>query len=157
MPPDILLSIGSGFCGKLKSPRRPLRTVRKMGIGSHLKAFYRIAVDHIESSLDSEQAWRTYLALVSPEKDQWWRYRRLNVELNEAPPKLDDVDSMPELQRTARHRWKSDEECVTSIAKQLVASSFFFERKRLETIEDESIVCSGISKLHPQTHLLTCH
>ena len=143
LPPDILLSIGSGHCGKLKGPRRPLRTARKTGIGSHVKAFYRIAVDHIESSLDSQKAWRDYLALVSPEKDQRWRYRRLNVELDEAPPKLDDVDSMPELQLTARHRWTLDEECYTSIAQQLVASSFFFEMDRLETQEDESIVCSG--------------
>lgn len=146
LPPDMLLSIGSGFCGRLTSPRRPLRTARRTGIGSNVKAFYRIAVDHIESSLDSEKAWRDYIALVSPEEDQRWRYRRLNVELDEAPPKLDDLDSLSDLQADARRRWASDRE-IKSIAQRLVASSFFFQKKnRLETLEDESIKCSGIAR-----------
>lgn len=157
LPPDILLSIGSGFCGKLKGPRRPLRTARKTGIGSHVKAFYRIAVDHIESSLDSEKAWKQYLALVSQDEDEHCRYRRLNVELPEAPPKLDEVDSMEDLQLKTSHRGTLDEEKITSIAQQLVASSFFFEKDRLETLEDDSIACSGIFKQRLQVLLLTHH
>lgn len=147
LPPDMLLSIGSGFCGKYKRPRRPVRTARRIGIGSNVKAFYRIAVDHIESSLDSEKAWRDYISLVSPERDQCWRYRRLNLELDEAPPKLDEVECLSELQMDARRRWASDKE-IKSIAQCLVASSFFFEfdKTRLETLDDESIKCTGISQ-----------
>lgn len=60
LPPDILLSIGSGCCQNLATPKRSPKTSRKLGIGSNVKALFRIAVDHIESSLDSEKAWRDF-------------------------------------------------------------------------------------------------
>ena len=145
LPPDILLSIGSGFCRKLTSVKRPSTTTPRTGIGSNLKAFFRIAVDHIESSLDSEKAWRDYLEVLSPGPEQRWRYTRLNVELKEAPPRLDDVGSMEDLQQETMRQWKWDNR-ITDVAQHLIATCFYFEKTRIEVaLEDDSYVCSGRS------------
>lgn len=143
--PDILLSIGSGCCQYLTSSQRPLKTGRKLGIGSNLKALFRIAVDHIESSLDSEKAWREFLdrlpvAPLSTERD---RYRRFNIELDEAPPKLDDVDSMKELRELTRKQWNWDER-ISYTAQQIIATSFYFEKAKVERSNDQSYNCTGL-------------
>jgi len=142
LPPDILLSIGSGCCQTLPTPKRPSKAVRRHGIGSNIKAYYRLAVDHIESSLDSERIWREYLEGLSPSQEQKRRYRRLNVELEEAPPKLDDVDSIDELQNTARKQWSRDPR-ISDVAQDLIASSFYFEKVKLATEDDGSYACTG--------------
>lgn len=142
LPPDILLSIGSSCCQTLPTPKRPSKAVRRRGIGSNIKAYYRIAVDHIESSLDSEKIWREYLERLSPSQEQRCRYRRLNVELEEAPPKLDDVDSIDELQTAARKQWSRDSR-ISDVAQDLIASSFYFEKVKVATEDDESYICTG--------------
>lgn len=145
LPPDILLSIGSGYCRNLTSAKRPSKTTPRIGIGSNLKAFFRIAVDHIESSLDSEKAWRDYLEILSPGPEQRWRYARLNVILEEAPPRLDDVGRMEDLQQETMRQWKWDER-IPYTAQHLIATCFYFEKTRIEVaVEDDSYVCSGMS------------
>ena len=148
LPPDILLSIGSGCCQTVSSPssKRPSKPSRKHGIKSNLKAFYRIAVDHIESSLDSERIWREYLERLSPSQEQRRRYRRLNVELDEAPPKLDDVDSIDELQDITRRQWSRDPR-ISDVAQDLIASCFYFEKAKVVFEEDESYTCTGMFRV----------
>lgn len=145
LPPDILLSIGSGCCRNLTSPKRPQKTSRKLGIGSNLKTMFRIAVDHIESSLDSEKAWREFLERlpISTDSAERERYRRFNLELNGAPPKLDDVDSMGELGNFARFQWSWDER-ISYTAQQLIATSFYFEKAKVESYNDQSYMCTGL-------------
>ena len=141
LPPDILLSIGSGYCRSLSSPKRPSKMIRRRGIGSNLRAFYRIAVDHVESSLDSEKIWQEYIERLSPSQEQRRRYRRLNVELGEAPPKLDDVESIDELQDVTRRQWSRDPR-ISDVAQDLIASCFYFEKAKVVE-EDESYSCTG--------------
>ncbi len=115
--------------------------VRKRGIGSNLKAFYRIAVDHIESSLDSEKIWQEFIERLCLSQEHRRRYRRLNVELEEAPPKLDDIDSIDELQDVTRRQWRRDPR-ISDVAQDLIASCFFFEKAKVVE-EDESYSCTG--------------
>lgn len=144
LPPDILLSIGSGCCQNLATPKRSPKTSRKLGIGSNVKALFRIAVDHIESSLDSEKAWRDFAERLSvfpsAERD---RYRRFNIELDEAPPKLDDVESMKELRNIVKKQWNWDER-ISYTAQQLIATSFYFEKAKVESSKDHSFTCTGL-------------
>ena len=142
LPPDLLLSIGSGCCQKLPSPKRPSKAARRRGIGSNLKACYRLAVDHIESSLDSEKIWREYLERVPPSQEQKRRYIRLNVLFEEAPPKLDEVDSIDELEDFTRKQWSRDPRIV-DVAQDLIASCFFFENAKVDFGVDDSYTCTG--------------
>ena len=152
LPPDILLSIGSGCCQTLSSPERPFKAIRRHGIRSNLKAFYRRAVDSIESSLDSENIWREYLERLSPSQEQRRRYRRLNVRLEEAPPKFDDVDNIDNLQDATRRQWNRDPQ-ISDVAQDLIASSFYFEKAKVVMEEDESFTCTGMCDSH--NHLQT--
>lgn len=148
LPPDILLSVGSGWCSTLRSPTRVPRPNRRTGIGSYFKALVRIAVDHIESSLDSEKAWENYLDIICQQPGPHCPYRRLNVDLEEPPPKLDDVDSLDELRELAKQQWTRDER-ITSTARCLIASCFYFERLNVETLEDGSVSCTGLAHSQP--------
>ena len=143
MPPDILLSIGSGYCLKLTSSMHSSRNSARLGVGSNLKAMYRNAVDHVHSSVDSEKAWRGYIERLLPLPEQRFRYRRLNIELDEAPPKLDDFESMEGLEEETRRQWSLDER-IQYVAQHLVATIFYFEKTRVEHLEDDSYICSGM-------------
>lgn len=145
LSPDILLSIGSGCCQNLETPKRPPKTSRKLGIGSNVKALFRIAVDHIESSLDSEKAWREFRERLSvlPDSAERERYRRFNIELDEAPPKLDDVESMKELRNIVKKQWNWDER-ISYTAQQLIATSFYFEKAKVESSKHLCFTCTGL-------------
>lgn len=148
LPPDILLSVGSGHCSSLRLPSRLPKPTRRTGIGPNFKALYRIAVDHIESSLDSERAWHNYLELISPHPDQQCPYRRLNIDLEHSPPKLDDVGSLEELQDLAKRHWVRDEG-IASTARRLIASCFYFEKSKLKPLDDELVSCTGLARYQP--------
>jgi len=140
--PDLLLSVGSGYCKALKTDRRQPTAIRRLGISSNIKALYRIAVDHIESSLNSEAAWQTYMEVLAPADDERYRFQRFNVELEGEPPKLDDVDSMDNLEDTARKQW-SRKDRIVQVAHHIIATCFFFEKTRVEPLGDGSFECTG--------------
>lgn len=146
--PDILLSVGSGVCNRNrdKTPQsRSPPSTNQRGVMSYVKHLYRIAVGHIESSLDSEQAWKAYIKLVNPSCDQKFRYQRLNLILEEAPPKLDDVDCLPKLEKSVKAQMRGNSK-VIDIAHHLVASCFFFEKtSKVNMIHDGFAVCKGKS------------
>lgn len=142
MPPDIHLSVGSG-CNPaiktLKSPGRP-----RLGMVSNFKTLCRIAVNHIESSLDSERAWNKYLEILTPSDADRFRFKRLNVHLDVDPPKLDDVNSMKELQETVRNQFQRDIR-IREVARHLIASSFYFEKERASPGDGgEATICTGV-------------
>lgn len=142
--PDILLSVGSGHCKTLKVPKKQPKAVQKVGISSNIKALYRLAVDHIESSLNSEAAWQNYMGVLAPADDEMFRFQRFNVELEGEPPKLDDVDGMDDLEYAARKQWSRTKR-LSNVARHLVATCFFFEKTRVEPLGDNSYECTGKS------------
>ncbi len=140
--PDIILSVGSGHCKTLKLPKKQPKAIQRVGISSNIKALYRIAVDHIESSLNSEAAWHNYMGVLAPADDEMFRFQRFNVELECEPPKLDDIDGMEDLEYTARQQWSRTKR-LSNVARHLVATCFFFEKTRVEPLGDNSYECTG--------------
>ncbi len=93
----------------------------KRGFISHLKTFKRIAKDHIAVSLDSE---RTWLSWLQTQQEHAERFVRLNVSCNKDPPRLDDVQSMPQLRQYVQEQYALNR-LIEDIAHRLVASSFY--------------------------------
>ena len=143
--PDIVLSIGTAF-----NPRHVKATPEsqgaRVGMFANLKALYRLAVDHIESSLDGERTWDNYLQMLSvPERHQG-RFRRINPRLDYDPPKLDDVGRMKSLQDDVRAQITRDKRPIIDVAQYLVATCFYFEPARpVEALGNGSFSCIGAS------------
>lgn len=107
--PDIFLSIGSGHCPHRLFLRKTTKDFKRRGPISNVKALYRIAVDHFESSLDAQAAWQSYIEVLAPPEDDKYRFQRFNVELqDEILPKLDDLGRMDGLLNMTRRQWSHD-------------------------------------------------
>ncbi|KAI9741336.1 MAG: hypothetical protein M1834_003053 [Cirrosporium novae-zelandiae] len=142
--PDVILSIGTGVSENSKADEVPAKPSHR-GIISHLKALTKIAVDHIASSLDSEQKWKEYMAAVSPPRRYKDRSIRLNLHLDGDPPKLDDVDSLEDLQGMTRRYFMEEQNKVSiqDVADHLLATSFYFESVSVIDLENGWFRCSG--------------
>ena len=141
--PDIILSLGTGYNPAARKtiieaqPPRP-------GMFSHMKNLVRMAIDHIESSLDSEKTWSTFLENHSRMNDHTIRLRRVNPPLDYDPPRLDDVSAMKRLQDTVRKQSTKMSGIIDEVAQQLVASSFYLERiSDFEVLPNGFVRCQG--------------
>lgn len=125
--PDLVLSIGTSYnSASSKQATAPQRMAR-WGMISHVKQLAKIAIDHIQSTLNSEQTWRNYIQTHPVPERLKDRYIRLNLPLENDPPKLDDVSAMTDLNEMTRSRYTSRREEMRSIADRLIATSFYFE------------------------------
>lgn len=141
--PDLLFSIGSGYCPDSKVQKRTTKDAEKLGMVSNIKSLYRLAVDHIESSLDSEAAWQKYIEILAPPEDQMDRFRRFNVELKDGPPpKLDDVNSMYGLSEATKRAWWHNGR-IQDAAHHLVATCFYLEKDKLDQLDNDTFECTG--------------
>jgi hypothetical protein len=145
-PPDIILSIGTSY-NSSSIPRKALTspTLRRRGMyGGHQPL--KIAIHHIASTLDSERAWERYIEVLNPPSRDKNRYVRLNPDLSEDPPALDQVAKMKSLQETVRKQIQEDER-IRNIADQLISTSFYFEKSsEMEALLDGGFECRGITK-----------
>ena len=143
--PDIVVSIGTAF-NPSSRPAVEKTSPLRLGVFSHGKSLYKIAKDHIASSLDSEKTWETYMNVLQPPLIYRPRYVRLNPRLVEDPPGLDEVHRMKHLQGLTRDKF-SDDDRIRKVALQLIASSFYFEKSApAELTEDDSFQCKGLSR-----------
>lgn len=145
-PPDIIVSVGTTYNSTVStsSEKTP---VTRLGLYSHGKSLYKIAVDHIASALDSERTWHSYISVLQPPSSHTIRYVRLNPQLNEDPPGLDEVDQMSYIQDKVRKELRSDNR-IRRVALQLIASSFYFERSHpVEFSHDRTVRCKGMQYL----------
>lgn len=126
--PDIILSIGTGYCPTVRRSRATAAkgVLRRQGAVLNFRELYKVAVDHIESSLDSEKAWIDYMNILMPPESHRHRYRRLNPCLEHDPPALDAVPAMKSFQCDVRELMMNDSQ-IPEVARQLVASSFYYE------------------------------
>jgi len=148
--PDIIVSIGTtykqaaGSSSAHKSPHPNSPRVATMGVVSHGKSLFRIAIDHITSALDSEKTWESYLGILHPPSSHRDRYVRLNPQLEEQPPRLDQVEQMDNIRALARINFSNDAR-IQRIANQLIATVFYFETSSYREITpDGAIECSGV-------------
>ena len=149
--PDIVVSVGTSYNPATRSSSESALSPRspRLGVFSHGKSLMKIAIDHIASSLDSEKAWRSYMDVLNPPPNQKARYIRINPQLNENPPGLDEVDRLPYIQEVVREM-SSTNVSIQNVALRLIASSFYFEKSQpVELSSDGSIHVKGLFPKRP--------
>jgi len=140
--PDVVVSIGTGY-GPPQSKPVLSSPPPQVGVLSHGKSLYKIATDHIASALDSQKAWDTYISILQPPPEHMTRYVRLNPQLREDPPNLDDVDQIQRIKSTVRTQMATNGQ-IQRLAHQLVASCFYFEKSAAAELQpDNSYDCRG--------------
>ncbi|KAK5690095.1 hypothetical protein LTS12_028828, partial [Elasticomyces elasticus] len=131
---DVVLSLGTGTGPEVVSPQKtPVRTTFRDGFIPRLcRSFI--------TGLDGEMTWKHLLNHM--EKDAEHRYFRLNVQLGDCEPRLDDITSMAKLSEDVISS-KNDHQ-LTEIKFALLASSFFFELKRAPKFDASGFyICQG--------------
>ena len=145
--PDFVLSIGTGF-SQSSSPAAEKTTSSRKAVFSHKKSLYKTAKNRIDTGLDSETTWNTYMDVLQPPRDYKSRYLRLNPQLAEDPPGLDEVEQMEYIQNLTRDKF-SDDDRIRKAARRMIASSFYFEKSvPEEPKEDHAFQCQGLSRCH---------
>ena len=105
-------------------------------------------VNRIDKILDAEREWKQFLADISDGKqnlEDISRYIRINIDLGEDPPALDDKSKLTYIQSKtlAILRTAECQSFVEQVAHRLIASSFYFQK-------------DGIIKFDEATHTWTC-
>ena len=105
----------------------------------------------MDSVLDAERIWSEFLARVlgpflEDDRDRR-RYIRINPDLGDKVPGLDEKDKLKDLQNMTE-KWLNQEEnrvTIRRIAHRLIATSFYFEVEKLEAMHQEAdFHCSGL-------------
>ena len=153
-PPDILLSIGTSCNDAIHNEvqrsaglshrnrpamgSRPSSTVvtgpRRIFTRRHKKSqprkWFNILVNRIENILDTELRWLEFMAEAGHgDEVNRSRYHRINPNIREDPPKLDETKKLPHLQqrmiRVMKEKYFQNQ--IGEVARRLVASSFYVE------------------------------
>ena len=150
--PDIIVSVGTSYnpAARSSAAERALSPLSpRLGVFSHGKSLMKIATDHIASGLDSEKTWRSYMSVLHPAPTQKARYIRINPQLKENPPSLDEVDRLPYIQEVVREMSRTDAN-IQNVALRLIASSFYFEKFHpVELASDGSVHIKGLLPKEP--------
>ena len=155
VPPDILLSIGTGIQvgndGTAKSAGK-LHKTAKLLIPKGLRGRIAVGLDVVQSTLDCERQWNEFVSSIMWDRDISRVCHRLNIGLDGRPPKLDDIEEIPKLKAHARAylrrdrrqylngSYKSAHKHISIIAQRLTAALFHFE----QTEADNDGKCIGI-------------
>ncbi|KAE9377253.1 hypothetical protein N431DRAFT_542623 [Stipitochalara longipes BDJ] len=138
---------GKTDAAEKKQTSRPRRVFRAAG---NAKNFFSVLVNRMESTLDSELAWRDFVADIfgaNSSDVNCQRYIRLNPDLKSDVPSIDAKKGLKSLQdRTVDELSSSaNKRLIRSIAHRLIASSFYFEKMAPKEVHaSESFVCSGM-------------
>ena len=138
--PDILLSIGTSCNGIIRADRDRCRshgvessqndTTERRRISTPLSKIINIMKSRVENILDAEMTWLSFMSDGARGDEEFkTRYRRINPNIEEDPPQLDEVKKLLPLRRRMQQIVKYGEFQNQSreIARQLVASSFYVE------------------------------
>lgn len=137
--PDIVVSIGTSYNpNSVRRDKMQRTSTLRLGVLSQAKTLYRIAMDHISSTLDSETSWHTYMDVLNPLPRFRYRYVRLNPELTGDPPALGDINKMEDLQEITRATMMKSKD-IELTALKLIATCFYFEKAG----QVESLSASG--------------
>ena len=87
--------------------------------------------------------WHSYISVLQPPQNQRFRYVRLNPQLSDDPPRLDEIHRMGYIQEVAREILHSEDK-IKKVAAHLIASTFYFELSNpMEVAPDGSAQCKG--------------
>ena len=117
---------------------------------SQMGKIIKIMKNRVENILDTEIRWLAFMsdANARGHEDAKSRYWRINPDLMENPPALDDVKKFPDLQRRIHQIMKHADfqNQIGEIARRLVASSFYLE-VLTSLPEDSEILFCGMAFL----------
>ncbi|KAK2606241.1 hypothetical protein QQS21_003289 [Conoideocrella luteorostrata] len=135
--PDLLVSVGTG-CHKHGSTGEPAERLsppnrkHKTGKSSLLTQLYQTGSGRLGDILNCNRIWESFLAENAqlhgrsiPGGEQ--RYVRINPELGENVPRLDDVSMMDMVERKVTRYLQQNTKLFKETAHRLIASNFFFE------------------------------
>lgn len=100
--------------------------------------------------MDAELEWKQFYRDVCDGKqlqDDPTRYTRINLDLYEDPPRLDDKAKLSELQVSSTKILKTNEyrDQIERIAHRLIASTFYFLKEGISYNEVSGIwTCTGL-------------
>lgn len=156
VPPDILLSIGTGIQidkedGHAKSAGGgQIFAMRLLPKG--IRGRIAVGLDVVQSTLDCNRQWDEFVTSLKWDRNTPRVCHRLNIGLEKRPPNLDDVEAMKELKRQAKRylkpgkrpyldkRYKSAHRHIVVVAQRLIAALFYFETMAI----DEGKRCTGV-------------
>ena len=169
-PPDILLSIGTS-CNKdirdeaqqsfdlpkqrnftmvpesTSSADGNQRHVLRREKGPQPRKLFNILVNRVGNILDTEMTWLTFMSEAARgDQDDKTRYHRINPDIGEEPPRLDETKKLSHLRQRMAHimRNKAFHDQIGVIARRLVASFFYIEIPSKRTsIEELNFSVSG--------------
>lgn len=183
-PPDILLSIGTScksttrqeaqnFLHSRQREPDPMPTrsssaiestqqniLKKIRKTTQMSKVFKILKNRVENILDTEMSWLKFMSdAARGDEDARTRYRRINPNLTEDPPKLDDIEKLPHLRRRMHQIMKHADfqKQVGEVARQLVASSFYVEVPYIPTgppQDFKTFVCGMIFPFCNETKLI---
>jgi len=111
--------------------KRP-RTSKEPRMLSNWRNLLQILTNNMELALDCDKAWDDYYHLAAPSISRpSKRLFRINPTIPGILPSLDDVHRMPGLQSDVR-KYLATEPKIMEVARQLVASSFYFDPVSVE-------------------------
>ena len=156
-PPDILLSIGTSCnAGIQEAAQEALRRgydpmtdqsmttlqgsrhglFRRKRKGTEMSKLIKVLKNRVEDILDTEATWLKFLSdVVQGDEEDRSRYRRINPDIGEEPPRLDEADQLPRLQQRVQEMTKNPryQKQIGGVARCLVASCFYVEISSLPT------------------------
>lgn len=151
LPPDILLSIGTGHnadlaAAKIKKGGKYVHTrapkevelpqkkkTKKITQLPYVRRLFQGMKDRVDNMTNAELAWHNFsLDVFKPNREHYiqTRYQRINPDLGANPPPMDKVNMIEEVRKRTRNQLEHREEClqqVREISSRLIASSFYLE------------------------------
>ncbi|KAK9417273.1 putative PNPLA domain-containing protein [Seiridium unicorne] len=128
--PDIILSLGTGSSASLTRASSDYTSAPRKGVITHGRQLYSILRNNMDQTLDCDRAWEDFFdgitSTTSTTAFAISRYRRINPDLGTVPA-LDEKDRMEELRRKVQETLQRDQPRLRDIARQLIASTFYFE------------------------------
>ena len=118
---------------------------------SQTRKLINVLLNRVGSILDTEVTWLGFLSdATRGDNYKKSHFHRVNPDIHEEPPRLDDTKRLPHLRRRLNYTMKDKlfQEQIGEIARRLIASSFYLEpnTKPKSRPEDNSIV---FGMVHP--------
>lgn len=153
LPPDILLSIGTGHnaelaAAKIKNRSKPVRTrapkevelpqkkkTKQITQLLYVRRLFQGMKDRVDNMTNAELQWHNFsLDVFKFNKDLYieTRYQRINPDLGSNPPPMDKVNRLEEVRIRTRNQLKNRDKSlqqIREISSRLIASSFYFEEE----------------------------
>lgn len=133
-----MLSIGTGSLestDELPNNIRYAETRKEPRVLSNWRHLFQILTNNMKLALNCDKIWDDYYHLAAPSISgpSSKRLFRVNPTIRNVLPALDDVHRMEELRYDVRRYLVTAKPMIAEIARQLAASSFYFQ---LDSVED---------------------